>query len=125
MTDTIQVHNLRRLAIKGSMAKPNRTEVPAGPAVIQGDKMTVTYKSSRQITDGGRRVVQHSERFVFCERRWNEDCDDYWWVGVRQNTLSYTDPVPQRNTRRNTSAAAQRAALSKGRTLTIREVNAL
>lgn len=89
--DGATITSLRGLAIKGVMARPagNHETLMAGH--LREDRLTLMYGSQRvvQVSPRKRQRV-HAVRLVHCERRWNDEGDDFWWYGVEQNVLSHT-----------------------------------
>lgn len=84
-----EITSTRGLAIKGVMARPAGNHEALVKGNLTGDRMTLIYGSVRreQVSPRKWRCVR-TIRLVQCERRFTQEDDDFWWVGVSQTILS-------------------------------------
>lgn len=88
-SNTVTLHSMKGLAIKGQTAQKARHEVFAS-GTIKGDNMVLVYKSRsrRQVSPRKFQTLEHL-RFVTCQRKFSPSRADYWWEGTRVHQTSF------------------------------------
>lgn len=91
MTATV-IHSTKGIAFKGVMVRPvgNAEAFLKGSLDSEKDRLTLAYGSTRKEQVGPRKWQRvNVTRIIQCERRWNDQGDDFWWYGVSQTILSH------------------------------------
>lgn len=84
------IRSTKGIAIRGAMARPVGNAEALMKGALVEDRLTLAYGSTRREQVSPRKWQRvNVTRIVQCERRWNDQGDDWWWYGVRQTILSH------------------------------------